>query len=351
MRRGLGGPVPLENDEPIVRRPSIDMIVIGGSAGSMVAVRALVTCLPKTFPCVLFILQHASPEWSASKSAELIQARTAMPVRIASDFEAFRTGFIYIGQPNHHLTLEQGVTRLEISPKESFARPSIDVLFRSAAANYGRRVVGVLLSGTLNDGTAGLWQIKKRGGIAIVQQPSEAEFPGMPGNAIANVAVDYVLRANAIGEKLVELVELSRSGMRSGPRPARILIVEDEPLAAQNLREILTELSYVVVGSVSSGEEAIRAAAQSSPDLTLMDIKLAGKMSGIQAARQIREAFQVPVLFVTAHGDLVTLTAVKATDHYGYLVKPFHSVSVQAAVELALDKHNKELLRSDERAF
>jgi chemotaxis response regulator CheB len=323
-----------------------NIIVIGGSAGSAVALRAIIDRLPESFAAVVFIVQHSSPGWPPASSAGLIQAHSVLPVHIAADLEPFEAGRIYYCPANHHLSLENGLMRLERSPAENLTRPSIDVLFRSAAAGYGRRVIGVLLSGTLRDGTAGLWQIKKRGGLVIVQEPSDAEFPGMPRNAIENVGVDYVLPTGSIGDKLIELVHQHRLVSEWGAQRPKILVVEDEPLAAQNLQERLNELSYQVCDSVRSGEDAIAAAMENVPDLILMDIRLESKMSGIDAARQIWEKLQTPVVFVTAHADLATLAAVKSTENYGYLVKPFHLASVQVAVELALDRRDKELRRS-----
>ncbi|WP_446743645.1 chemotaxis protein CheB [Silvibacterium acidisoli] len=320
----------------------VKVIVIGGSAGSTVAVRAIVARLPQGFPATFFVLQHCSPGWLAASSAGLIQSYASMPVHIAADLQPFHPAQIYVCPPDHHLTLEDGLMRLERSPRESFARPSIDVLFRSAASIYGRRMIGVILSGTLSDGTAGLWQIKKRGGIAIVQEPSEAEFPGMPLSAIENNAVDYVLPADSIADKLIELVARHPSRVHQ----TRVLIVEDESLVAQNLQEQLHGLSYFVCDSVSSGEDAITAAAEKNPDVIFMDIQLAGKINGIVAARQIWERLQIPVVFITAHADLKTLAEVKTAEHYGYLVKPFHTGSLRAVTELALDRREKELRRS-----
>jgi CheY-like chemotaxis protein len=169
----------------------------------------------------------------------------------------------------------------------------------------------------------------------------------MPRSAIENTAVDYVLPASSIGDKLIELVEQRRKGLEQIGRRPSILIVEDEILVAQNLQEQLKELSYRVCDSVNSGEDAVVIAAKKNPDLIFMDIQLAGKMNGVEAARQIQERLQIPVVFVTAHADLQTLAEVKRTDHYGYLVKPFHAASLRAAVELALDRREQELLRSN----
>jgi chemotaxis response regulator CheB len=231
--------------------------------------------------------------------------------------------------------------RLERSPKEQHFRPCIDVLFKSAAATYGRRVIGVLLSGMLTDGTAGLWQIKKRGGIAIAQHPNDAEFPVMPDTAAGNVDLDFVLPASDIGARLVELSAPPSGG--AGIGSPRILIVEDESVIATNLRRTLTQMAYDVIDWVPTGEAAIELAERERPDLVLMDIHLAGALSGIDTARRIWERLQIPIVYCTAHADLETLEVVKTTESYGYVVKPFQSGAVRAAIQLALARREKEL--------
>jgi chemotaxis response regulator CheB len=288
-------PLPHESGERDVVVNPMPIIVIGGSAGSQIALRAVIDRMPDFLTAAIFIVQHSSPDWHTAFSAELLQTHTGLRVHVICDSQPFYPRNIYLCPSNHHLALEDGVMRIEKSPIENHTRPSIDVTFRSAAAGYGRRVIGVLLSGILTDGTAGLWQIKKRGGIAIVQAPTEAEHPGMPRSAIANVAVDYVLCASGIGDKLVELVEQRRSRAEPTPECHRILIVEDELLVAQNLLEHLDELSYSICDSVRSGEDAVTAATKTSPDLILMDIKLAGRINGVEAARQSGTDFKSPL--------------------------------------------------------
>jgi chemotaxis response regulator CheB len=324
-------------------------MVIGGSAGSPNPLSRILSGLPARFPAAIFIVQHRSPIMVATESAvDVLQASTALPISVASDLQLIETGRIYTCPPNHHLSIENGVIRLDKSPVENHTRPSIDVLFRSAAASFGRMAVAVLLSGTLNDGTAGLWQIKRRGGVAIVQDPADAEYPEMPQNALANVTVDYLQPAGEIAGTLIGLFSHSQQAHGDLPEKPAILIVEDEALGAQNLRERLEELEYQVCGSVTSGEAAVVLAARLNPDLILMDIRLAGKMDGIDAARRIWERLQIPVVFVTAHADLQTLAGVKTTENYGYLVKPFQTSSVRAAVELALYRRQKETRLSGE---
>jgi chemotaxis response regulator CheB len=320
------------------------VIVIGGSAGSSIPLRQILSGLPRSFPAAIFIVQHISPTgWGTESTARFLQECTALPVAVAADLQPIDSGQIYCCPPNHHLSLGNGLIKLDKSPVENHTRPSIDVLFRSAAANFGRTAVAVLLSGMLYDGTAGLWQIKSRGGVAIVQHPEDAAYPAMPKNAIENVSVDFVQRASEIAETLVQLFSNPQQTNGNLSRKPSILIVEDEALGAQNLRERLEELEYEVCGSAASGEEAVVLAAEVNPDLILMDIRLAGRMDGIEAARQIWERLQIPVVFVTAHADLQTLAAVTTTENYGYLVKPFQTSSVLAAVELALYRRQKEM--------
>ena len=280
----------------------------------------------------------------------MLSRETKLIITEATDGEVFRRGQVYVGPPNTHVLVERGRIRLEQSPKESWHRPSIDVLFRSAALAYGRRVVGVVLSGLLYDGTAGLWQVKKHGGVTIVQDPDEAREPSMPQSALENVAIDYCLRARDIGLKLMELAAQGpASPPITGSQMAKVLIVEDERIVAINLEKRLGKLGYKVSGVVSSGEAAIELAGRILPDVILMDIHLAGSISGTEAARQIWEKLQTPVVYLTAFDDDKTLDEVKTTEPYGYVVKPFHPHEVHAAIQLALDRRDKELRAGNPR--
>jgi chemotaxis response regulator CheB len=319
-----------------------DIIVIGGSAGALRAIQPVVQALPPTLPASLFIVLHRGLTPEREDGLVRILARsTTLVARPAMDGARFEIGHIYVAPFDRHLMLENGVMRLERSPKEQHFRPCIDVLFKSAAATYGRRVIGVLLSGMLTDGTAGLWQIKKRGGIAIAQHPNDAEFPVMPDTAAGNVDLDFVLPASDIGARLVELSAPPSGG--AGIGSPRILIVEDESVIATNLRRTLTQMAYDVIDWVPTGEAAIELAERERPDLVLMDIHLAGALSGIDTARRIWERLQIPIVYCTAHADLETLEVVKTTESYGYVVKPFQSGAVRAAIQLALARREKEL--------
>jgi two-component system chemotaxis response regulator CheB len=128
-----------------------------------------------------------------------------LPAHHAVDGEAIEYGRIYIAPPDHHLLVESERVRVVRGPKENRARPAADPLFRSAAWAYGTRVVGVVLTGALDDGTAGLAAIKQRGGVAVAQDPEEALYPGMPGSAVENVTVDYCLPLAGIAPLLTRL--------------------------------------------------------------------------------------------------------------------------------------------------
>ena len=321
-----------------------DVVVIGGSAGSLKPLAILIDQLPVGLPASVFVVIHSAADfWSTSDLVEILGRESKLPIGIAMDQQRALHGNVYICPANYHLTLENGLMRLDDAPKEHHTRPSIDVLFRSSALEYGSRVIGVLLSGALQDGVAGLWRIKQRGGVALVQDPEEAEFGSAPKSAIKNVVVDCVQPVHQLATELVRQLIQSTEGTET--RTRTVLIVEDEGLVARNLQERLVEAGYVVRGPAKSGEEAVRFAEEHHPDLVLMDIRLEGPMTGVQAARSIWESLQIPIVFVTANADASTLDEVKTVPNYGFVVKPLHSASVQAVIELALDRRAKELQR------
>src|SRR5215471_2646718 len=169
-----------------------DIVVIGTSAGGLKILRELVSHLPADLPAAVFIVQHSSTDVHSILPDVLSKAGN-LPARHAVDGEPIRLGRIYIAPPNHHMVVDDGRVRLTQGPKENRFRPAIDPLFRTAAYFYGPRVVGVILTGALNDGTAGLWAVKERGGLALVQEPGEATNPSMPLSAIRQVKVDKTL--------------------------------------------------------------------------------------------------------------------------------------------------------------
>lgn len=181
-----------------------NIIVIGASAGGFQGIKTIVAGLPKDLDASVFIVWHMSPNARGILPQVLTRFGT-LPAAHAIDNEPINQGRVYIAPPDHHLIIENGKVRVTRGPKENMFRPAIDPLFRSAAYVYKEKVIGVILSGALDDGTAGLWLIKQRGGLAVVQDPEEAEVASMPENAIKAVAVDHVVPVEEIAYLLVKL--------------------------------------------------------------------------------------------------------------------------------------------------
>jgi two-component system, chemotaxis family, protein-glutamate methylesterase/glutaminase len=180
------------------------LVVIGTSAGGLGALKECVQYLPPDFPAPILVVIHIGAH--DSKVAQLLAPYSTLPIRQAKDNDPVEAGTILIAPPDRHLLVEIQRVRLSRGPKENFARPAIDPLFRSAAIAYRRNAIGVLLTGNLHDGTVGLQAIKAYGGTAIVQDPQEAEVPGMPLSALEHGDIDYCLPLKGIVEVLVELV-------------------------------------------------------------------------------------------------------------------------------------------------
>lgn len=181
-----------------------DIIVIGASAGGFEAIKHLVAGLPADLDASLFIVWHMAPD-TKGVLPEVLRRHGRLPASNAQDGEAIRPGHIYVAPPDHHLLLEEGHLRVTRGPKENRFRPAVDPLFRSAAYAYGARVIGVILSGALDDGTSGLWTVKQAGGLALIQDPADAEVSSMPEHARDAVAIDYSVPVAAMAELLVQL--------------------------------------------------------------------------------------------------------------------------------------------------
>ncbi|MBD0346242.1 MAG: chemotaxis protein CheB [Coleofasciculus sp. Co-bin14] len=184
-------------------RPEI--IVIGASTGGVVALTQLIQDLPSQLPAAIFIVVH-TPANLPCGLPQILQNCGKLPAVHAVDGAAIEQGCIYIAPPNRHLLVKRDYMHVVIEPKENGFRPAIDPLFRTAAVAYDKRVVGIVLSGGLFDGAAGLMEIKQRGGVAIVQDPNEALVSTMPQTAINRVAVDYILPIANMASVLLDLV-------------------------------------------------------------------------------------------------------------------------------------------------
>jgi two-component system chemotaxis response regulator CheB len=199
------------------------IIAVGASAGGVEALQRIVPRLPADLPAAVFIVLHIGSH--ESHLPWILRLTSRLPVLRAKQEERIAPGHIYVAVPDHHLILAEDGMHLIRGPRENWARPAIDPLFRSAADTFGKRVVGVLLTGQLDDGTSGLARIKHHGGIAVIQDPEDAQFPSMPSNAARHVKVDHIVPLAAMPALLERLARAISSG-----RPARPLL-EDKAMS------------------------------------------------------------------------------------------------------------------------
>jgi two-component system chemotaxis response regulator CheB len=191
-----------------------DIIVIGASSGGIEALKQLTAALPSDFQASVFIVLHMLRDRTSILPA-ILAKESRLPVSFGGNKEPIYPGHIYVASPNCHLLIEQDHLHSVSGPREHFSRPAINPLFRSAAHAYRNRVIGIILTGQLDDGVAGLWEIKRQGGLAIVQNPAEAQYPSMPVSALENVEVDYTLNIGEIPKLLGRLI-LEDQKMESG---------------------------------------------------------------------------------------------------------------------------------------
>ncbi|MEZ0612241.1 chemotaxis protein CheB [Fibrella sp. WM1] len=219
-----------------------NIIVVGASAGGIEAFQQLMGGLPPDLDAAIFIVWHMAPT-VRGVLPQLLSRFTTIPIAHAYDSEPVQMGRIYVAPPDHHLLIENSHIRVTHGPKENRFRPAIDPLFRSAAYTYRNRVMGVLLSGALDDGTAGLWAIKHYGGLALVQDPQEALVSAMPENAIRQVTIDFILPVAQLATQLVQLAgedvpELPLISVEENKRiKTEIRIAADETALGLNLSE------------------------------------------------------------------------------------------------------------------
>jgi two-component system chemotaxis response regulator CheB len=181
-----------------------DIVVIGGSAGGIEALTVFVANVPGNTPVTMIVVVHIPSE--TTSSLPLILGRASqMPALHAHDGDPLKHGHIYVAPPDFHLLITANKMRVVHGPRVHRHRPAIDPLFCSAALHLGRRVVGIILSGALNDGAAGMLAIKRAGGITMVQDPITARFPGMPESVLSAVEVDRCLPPSALAREVVSL--------------------------------------------------------------------------------------------------------------------------------------------------
>jgi two-component system chemotaxis response regulator CheB len=224
-----------------------DLVVIGASAGGVEALKRVVEGLPADLAASVCVVLHIAPG-NPSALAPILQRAGQLPCRGAEDERPLKRGEIVVAQPDRHLVIEDGRARLTVGPRENGHRPSVDVLFRTAAAARHHRVVGVVLSGTRDDGAAGLAVIKANGGAAVVQSPAEAMYPGMPLSALNNVVADAVVSSDLIGETIAAIVRGEEL-----PEAVRPASSSKDPPQGQPLTSVCPECGGVLTEHTQAG--------------------------------------------------------------------------------------------------
>lgn len=226
-----------------------DIVVVGASAGGVEALSELAGLLPAGLPAAVLVVLHV-PAYGHSVLPDILSRRGPLPAKHAVDGEPLLTGRIYVAPPDHHLLVREGRILLTRGPAENHHRPAVDTLFRSAARDYGPRAVGIVLTGTLDDGTSGLQAIKARGGIALVQDPKEALFTGMPVSAIENVAVDKIETIAGLAKTVTRLAgsgtaggqvkdeQAAQKGIPVTPEPEDATLEEDIQVAESDMSRL-----------------------------------------------------------------------------------------------------------------
>lgn len=198
------------------------LIVVGASAGGVAALREILGHLPGDLPAAVLVVQHASG--NSGMLSRVLGGAATLPLRYPKDGEAMEAGQIYLAPPDFHMTVEEGRLRVLQSPRENGNRPAIDPLFRSAVGSYGSHVLGLVLTGLLDDGSLGLMAVRSHGGQTIIQDPETAKFPAMPRNALSHVPDATILSLCDIAPAIEWLTwqdlrgESPRDGSPSPPR-------------------------------------------------------------------------------------------------------------------------------------
>ena len=233
MRRGAI----LVTEMRMTRTNRHKLIVVGASAGAMQALRKLVAQLPGDLPAAMFIVTHMSPDATGDALVRALDEAGPLACRHATDGERFETGRIYVAPSDRHMLIEAETILLTKGARENRSRPAIDPLFRSAAVAHGNRVIGVILTGYLDDGTSGMTAIRRCGGICIAQDPEDADHPDMPRSVIVNVGVDHCLPIAGMGALLSDLARATPA--QPVPPP------EDVVIEARIAQRVLSDLPSV----------------------------------------------------------------------------------------------------------
>lgn len=213
------------------------MVVIGASAGGMQALATLLGQLPTQLAAAVFVVQHMAADATGEVLVQHLQKLGTLPCRFAESEERFDNGRVYVAPPDHHMLVKKGTILITKGARENRSRPSIDPLFRSAAVAHGSSVIGVVLTGQLDDGSSGLQAVVRCGGLAVVQDPADAAYPDMPSNALRYVKADHCVPVTGMGRLLAQLVD--RPAPKNKKPPA------DIALEAKIAERVLSDVAAV----------------------------------------------------------------------------------------------------------
>ncbi|MFS8104797.1 chemotaxis protein CheB [Lentzea alba] len=242
-----------------------DLVVVGASAGGVEALRELASALPPDLPATVVVVLHR-PASRPSALASILDRSGPLPALDVRDGTPLRHGHIEVARPDHHVVVQSDRLRLSDTPAENGHRPAVDVLFRSAARARGPATIGVILTGAMDDGTAGMATIKSEHGLAVVQSPSDALCPGMPESVLRHVEVDHVVPVARMGALLARLV---RDDEASGPTPeleralwTALRTLDEKAALARRMKRQSREIGHFLVAERCDRqeEEALAAA-------------------------------------------------------------------------------------------
>jgi two-component system chemotaxis response regulator CheB len=222
------------------------IITIGASAGGLKAVSELVALFPPDLDAAVLVVLHLSDKSTGDFIVQQIQEQTSLPCRLGADSMQLERASIYIAPPNVHLMVKKNAVIIGYGPRENRWRPSIDVLFRSAAAAYTTRTIGVILTGMLDDGTSGMWAIKRSGGTCIVQDPAEAEYRSMPESVLHHLSADYCIPIHEMGNVINNIIRTDAREQIAAPADviAEARIAEKMAVGAEQLSAIGIQTAY-----------------------------------------------------------------------------------------------------------
>ena len=221
------------------RKPAAakNVVVVGASAGGMQALVKLIRQFDASFPAAILVVNHMAMASSSEPLLNELRKVSSLPCKIAVDKEGIVAGHVYLARPDHHLMVSGEKIAITKGARENRARPAIDSLFRSAAVSYGNRVVAVLLTGYLDDGSAGMVAVKRCGGTCVVQDPDDSAYPDMPQNALRLASIDHCLPIDQMGALLTRLVKRRKRKATAIP--------DDIAIEASIAERVLSDLESV----------------------------------------------------------------------------------------------------------